>query len=260
MLEYMRVVAVREYGGEVLGPIVLSIIRQFVQLTAHRFIDAELLEELRGIADVTAVSGFGLTDLILLNIGYDLIARCTAAVIQVKMQSARIKPVLVRGMDWDCACFTGRVVDVTVVRAGRPLAIMSVWPGIIGALTGIRLPSAHTPRDGYVFAINYRQLNDSLLTNVVFAIVHGALPVSLLCRRVLLTDRLYDDAKQHLLTSPIMSPTYVTLVGPHTDDGAIITRDRSQQRSAAVAIEEIKNARTINATQSSCKSARANEL
>jgi hypothetical protein len=120
VLSYMQLVARIEFGGPVFGPLVSGFVKGVAEHRAparatttpkataatngaastvsSEWIPSSLRLELSGIATHTSKVGFCYSDLLLLNIGYDTLARCTSAVIQRKNGSI----VHVRNMDWDC--------------------------------------------------------------------------------------------------------------------------------------------------------------
>jgi len=76
-------------------------------------------EEMAGIASVTSAVGLTYDRLVLLNIGYDCIARCTSAVVQPALDDPAINvlpaPFHARHFDWDSPELIGMVRELCIL-------------------------------------------------------------------------------------------------------------------------------------------------
>lgn len=196
-------------GSSVVEPVLSALAR-----CGHVYYGAEL----KGIAKA---SGLPLGRVVMLQIAYEAFAACTSIVVD----GADGHPLHIRTMDWEMEALKALTVELDFVRAGEVVCRASSWAGYVGVLTGLR-PGA------FSVSVNYRRTergsNDplgALLTNVKRGAVRHW-PVSFLVREVLTDCGDFRAALGALASSELMAPTYLTLCGTQTGEGAIITRGR----------------------------------
>lgn len=92
-----------EFGGTLVGGAVIWTLARIAASSSRWYLDADLKAELEGIVEgarAVGVRGLTFDKLLVLNLGYDLLARCTSAVVQPPGGGA---PIHLRNMDWDAS-------------------------------------------------------------------------------------------------------------------------------------------------------------
>lgn len=213
LADYVAEVETKEYGS------VLSVLlRTGVSWVSRLHIDEEFQRELKGIAEITAEVGLNYDKLLVLNLGYDLLARCSSAVVECPNGGG---PVHLRNMDWDAEVFWPLTVDVKFRRAGQLVMTATTWVGLVGIQTGMR-------EGGWSLGINYRQVDKpwAIIKNI-FGFVQGAHPISFLMRRCLQDIGDFRSAVERLATAPLMAPSYLTVAGTARGQGVVLERSRA---------------------------------
>ena len=218
-----------------------------------RYMPARLLLQalpLEHRADVLALStllGVPLGMLALLQLVYEAFSLdvlsgdglgCTAIVVS----SASSPPLLARTLDW--AWLDGLddlLVELVVVRSGRPLYRCTSFVGYVGVLTGMRYQSAEASTEGdggYAICINYRKpypgrwlpdgtpdldrppwQRNGVLRAAAWHALRGGWPVASLLRDVLERCASYAEARATLLSARLVAPCYLSLVGTQASEG-----------------------------------------
>ncbi len=263
VLAYIREVQIRDFGGEQIGPRFVSLLATCASWLSRAHTPAYLREELLGFAEVTASKGLDYDKLLLLNLGYDFLARCTSAIVEVKDKP----PVHLRHMDWDCPALVnmvskttlrhnccprltlmcGQVIDCEFQKGGLTVFRSVTWAGFVGVCTGMRLSLPHQASDahsglhdndtkretgGYSVSLNYRRTGPEahLALNVLGGLCNHW-PITFLLRNVLQTTADFRSALTQVEQAKLMAPCYITLCGSKSGEGAICTRDRHQART-----------------------------
>lgn len=106
---------IAEFGS--VGPWFAAVIKASFAGGWRLVMPPELSEELEGIADITTKHGLDYKTLLLLNLGYDLVARCTSIVVPAVDGT----PCLLRNMDWESPVLHATTIDVEFVSGGQTL-------------------------------------------------------------------------------------------------------------------------------------------
>ena len=123
LVEYFNTTEREEYG-RCAG----SVIRSVGSVMSQIHTDGDLCQELQGIAELTAGIGLTYDRLLLLNCGYDVLARCTSAVVS----SPGGAPAHLRNMDWDAEAFWPLTMQVEFQRGGETVFSGVGWAGFVG--------------------------------------------------------------------------------------------------------------------------------
>jgi hypothetical protein len=177
-----------------------------------------IIDELTGIAAITTEFGLTYEKLMVLNVGYSLLARCTSGNVDSKDGS----PYHFRTMDWDMEILRKLTIEVEYQKKGVPVFIATQWVGFVGILTGMRV-------SGWSISLNYRYLGLFLLRNFL-SVLASYEPIEFLIRELLEGEPEYDKAIKALSSAYLVSPCYLTVTGNKTGEGCIITRDRQEEQ------------------------------
>jgi len=159
------------------------------------------------------------------NLGYEVTDACTS----ILAQTPDGKILHGRNLDfWDGMGFTDALKDLAVdidwQKGGKTIFTTSSIAGFVGVLSGIK-------RGAFSVTINtrfYPEGIQELFYEVIVAITEdGAELVSLLTRDVLMNDKDYTTALNHLSNGPLVADVYYTLAGANPGEGAIISRNRT---------------------------------
>ena len=112
---------VDEFGT--VGPWFAALIKASFATGWRLIMTSELSEEIEGIAEITAKHGLDYRTLLVLNIGYDLVARCTSIV----APTADGTPCLLRNMDWESPVLHSTTIDVEFLAGGKVLYRVRNW-------------------------------------------------------------------------------------------------------------------------------------
>lgn len=117
-----------------------------------------------------------------------------------------------RTMDWEMAFdLRAHTIDVEFYDERGPVCVATTWPGYVGILTGMRLPSQHrTVSDAYAISLNTRVCKDGFVANFVSYLL-GGWPAGNLMRRVLMSCQTYDDAVRDLRSTRLIAPCFITV-------------------------------------------------
>lgn len=123
----------------------------------------------------------------MINIGYDYLARCTSAVLELggeekgKARDSSYFPLHLRAMDWNMSSLRDLTVDLSFNRGGETVYKATSWVfagglfgvlnpflkvGFVGLMTGMRMNNGHAG-EGYSVSINYRELGGTILPNLI---------------------------------------------------------------------------------------------
>ena len=165
--------------------------------------------------------------LLLLQLVYESFAACTSVIVRTKTH-----PIHIRTMDWDLPILRKLTFQGKFKIKNKTIFIGTSWAGYIGILTGMRYKQ-NKKQESFSVSINYRQTVEcykspyaQYLRNI-YRTITGCWPVSYLVREVLTHSHDYDIALKHFRSEELISPTYITICGEKTRNGAIITRNRS---------------------------------
>lgn len=170
--------------------------------------------EIEGIANQIGVSAGKIASLQLM---YEASTACTSIVTQGKDGV----PVHIRTMDWEMEFLTPLTVEVDFYQNDEKVFTGTTWPGYVGILTGMK-------PNGYTVSINYRRSKETLLTNALNALT-SAWPIGFLVRHSLTKYSTYSAALEIFRNSRLIAPVYIIISGTQESEGAIVTRDRSEE-------------------------------
>jgi len=182
----------------------------------------EFLSELEGIAKLTAIHGLTLNKLILLNIGHDYLARCTAGVIELNKSIIHI-----RTMDWENprAILEKMTFTIDYIRDGKIIYKGVSWLGMVGLYTGMN--------ENIAINLNYREkdnniFNSSILTSFIAGFFRGYSVTGMIIRQVLEKNSSYESSFLDLCLEPLISPCYLIISGKSRYH--VITRGRDDYK------------------------------
>jgi len=219
---------------DVVGGIVtfvpLWLLHFFCKLFLRSVRDAEEMEELRGIAEVT---GLQVYLLVTLNVLLDVLLGCSSGGARVvdPSRSAKSKMVHFRTLDWGMTELRRVVVRLDFIKAKgqTPYASSITYAGFVGVLTGVRKDLS--------LSLNFRRThNDShkKTSNLLYAlhqvlVLLGWRPsIASVLRRFLLNDEKennYDSLKTYILTRECRSTAcYLTLC--NGSEVTVLEKDR----------------------------------
>jgi acid ceramidase len=213
----------RPWKGTV-QPLLHDMVSEFEQLGldeslvapyAQSLIEEELLLELQGLTEILEVP---LHRLLLANLYVDVLKLllspsmlgCTAFAAMTERG-----PILARNLDWSSE--HRRLATQTIVVRFRygtgPVLFQTVtWPGFVGCLSGVA-PGR--------FALSY----NAVLSDDAW---QPACPTSMLFRQWLQTLTSFDQAKQAMCSTPLMSDGLFMLVGTQPEEWLVIERTPAQ--------------------------------
>lgn len=113
--EFIVKTEIDEFGA--IGPFFTAGIKMVFAANWRLILTPELSQELEGIAEITSKFGLDYRTLLILNIGYDLVARCTSAVTHAPDGT----PYLLRNMDWESPVLHSMTIEVNFMSAGKIL-------------------------------------------------------------------------------------------------------------------------------------------
>lgn len=93
-------------------------------------LDPIFVQEMRGISKR---SGISLRKIIMLNVGYDFLAKCTSSIVYDKKNN---KIWHLRNMDWDSNLLRKMTIHVKFMHNGQVAYEAVTWLGFVGILTG----------------------------------------------------------------------------------------------------------------------------
>lgn len=128
-----------------------------------------------------------------------------------------------RNLDWNIpAELRNFVMTVKFTQNGQHVFTGGTIVGYMGILTGLKPGS-------FSVSIDERGLGGDLLGNTIMALTNkNSLQPSHLLRKTLMEANNYDEAVQMLSTAPLIAPVYYIIAGVSTNDGALLTRDRTK--------------------------------
>lgn len=177
---YLDSVETEDFGR--LGPYLSSIV---TKAAIYRTFSTEELIEINSMGEITSEYGITSKDLIKLNLGYDLLARCTSIVCTDKSD----KNWHIRTMDWDLPYMREITINLTIKKNGKTLAQITSWPGFIGFLTGLRcMENKENNEFPWSISLNYRKIknnSDFAYSYNFYHILRKSYPVSLAIRNAI---------------------------------------------------------------------------
>jgi len=166
--------------------------------------------EVKGISDATGIS---LTEILLLNLVYDLTATCTS-IVAVNSQG-----LVMHGRNQDYPQFFSTVlVQVNYIRNGSLLFKATTFAGFVGVPTGMN--------SQFSISLNQRTTNGSLWENAFEALFRGAINPTYLARELLTSNLPFDQVRTALSSTYIIAPIYYTIAGTKPGEGTVLSRNR----------------------------------
>lgn len=218
--QYVDDSAVEDFGAT-LGKSLLNVVSWTLSSTGKSGLTPELHQELEGISKY---SGLSMAKLLLLNIGYDLLARCTSIV----SQTTDGHPFHLRTLDWgEEGCILRELTfDAIFTRGGVDLFRATTQAGFVGIFTGMRYVDDQD--GGYSVSLNYRQVTNSsgAVAWNAWGLLTQAWPLGPMLRHTLQHYPSYREALDFFTTARIVAPCYLIIAGLNRDEGALVTRDR----------------------------------
>jgi len=189
----------------------------------RRLASREVYAELQGLAAALEGTGWTVATLAAFNLGYEVVARCTSACVQIPATPVDTMAHL-RNMDWDMPTMRKVTLHLTFMREGAEVFQGIGWLGLVGLWTGCRKGVASV-------SLNYRKSRQGALHGALsnFAMLtQGAWASSLLLRHTLESPAVtsYDDVVQLLSGTRLLSPCYLIAAGPDPGQSLILERDR----------------------------------
>ena len=183
------------------------------------YLPPEYAAEIVGLANTVGVS---VTDMIFVNILYDITAACTSIVAQTSNNTI----IHARNLDYALAAELRNLTIIIDVRRNNKTVYTGItYAGMVGIATGQK-PNAFTislnqRNKGFRIENLYQILLDRESRFVTFEI------------RSVLESAIgnFRSTVLHFLTIPLMAPCYIILGGVQPDEGAVITRAREAELS-----------------------------
>lgn len=204
------------FNAYVIFPIFFTI----VMLTSW-LLDPIFVQEMRGISKR---SGISLRKIIMLNVGYDFLAKCTSSVVYDKKNN---KIWHLRNMDWDSNLLRKMTIHVKFMHDGQVAYEAVTWLGFVGILTGatsrLAIYNFHVMNKDFNYKIsgpatislNFRKENNWILRNIVRYFI-GKQPASFAIRRWLQDgddNKLFDTIAPCYLIIGTSSKLYLYELG-----------------------------------------------
>eukprot|EP01080_Neovahlkampfia_damariscottae_P001500 gene1500-12117_t len=207
----------REFGSSSFSQTCLSILNN-IQNTQQT-----LIEEMKGIAEITEKeAGLTFEDILSLNIGYDLLARCTSGNVE---DPINFKGVFhFRNMDWDMEALRPLTIDVEYVKNDQVVFTTTTWVCFVGVLTGM----TNNTKNGWSISLNFRWCDSSAIWNY-FSFLFQHEPIEFIIRNALEKNLSFDEAVKYLKKTKIIAPCYLVISGCNKGEGILITRNRSDE-------------------------------
>lgn len=149
-----------------------------------------------------------------------------------------------RTLDWDSPHLQSLTVNLEVYRDNQLLYKATTFAGLVGILTGCK-------SNAFGVAVNFRSSkeeeseDENQNESENQQVEQFRLPISFLIRHILDTSSTYSNTISKLVSTPIMAPCYIIVVGVGIE-GAVITRNEIN--------EEQRRTLTKYSTQSSPQS------
>jgi len=190
------------------------------------------------IEAVAKMAGYPVDDFCLLQIAYEVAAKCTSIIAKMPVdqtsgnspRGARKVPLHCRTLDWGALFLRDLACEITFVRGEEMVFKASTWAGYLGVLTGMR-PGC------FSVSINYRKsankADGSLVQNFERGL-NGAWPVGYLVRHLLSRPDApdYEAARLLFSSAKLMAPVYFTVGGISEDEGCVISRGPERNMEA----------------------------
>ncbi|GMS99921.1 hypothetical protein PENTCL1PPCAC_22096 [Pristionchus entomophagus] len=195
----------------------------------NEMIDQPYQDEIAGIAKATGVP---VGEIVMYNIFYEIFTVCTS-VISVDEQG---KVWHARNLDfglflgWDpethdwmiTAILRKMIVNINWMRGGKLIYKSNNFAGFIGIYNGMK------PGEFAVTANERFQEKDEGGHTGIIEWLNGTMPdgkwMTWLARETMENMNTYDEAKEHLMNTEMLSPVYYILSGTKPDEACIITR------------------------------------
>jgi hypothetical protein len=205
---------IRKTLGFVAAYITFPIFFTLVSLTSW-ILDPELLKEMKGISKY---SGISLRNVLMLNIGYDFLAKCTSSTVYDERNN---KIWHLRNMDWDSDLLRDMTIHVRFIEDDAIKYECITWIGFVGIMTAARhlIPkntcnninitkntcsnNCICPQGKCTISLNFRKEDNMILRNI-FRYLVGYQPCSFAIRRWLQ----YGNNKELFST---LAPCYLTI-------------------------------------------------
>jgi hypothetical protein len=171
------------------------------------------IDELRGISKHT---GIDLSQLILMQLCYEVCACCTSIVIDKDINTFHY-----RTMDWEMDELKDLTIEVSFLKDGKELYRASCWAGYVGVLTGVRKGLASV-------SLNYRRSSNGTIMSNLNSMIAGNWPAGFLIRHALEVSTSTKQIFNYLSNSDLISPCYIIINGPVPGTGRILVRDRNK--------------------------------
>jgi len=224
LIEDMNKTEKEEFGEGFIGKWIVKILKLLLSWFCWLVLPQEIIEEIKGIAKQTEEYGLKYEQLLMLNLGYDFVARCTSLVVNRLKGSKNEAPLLLRNMDWDLEAFRGLVIEVDFQKKGKTVYKGTSFVFTTGLFTGMRVPTSNN--EGYCVSLNYRKTNEYPHWNLLSFFTRGW-PSSFLIRHILESVPSYRQAIGMFATNRMIAPCYFIVSGSQKGEGSIITRNRT---------------------------------
>lgn len=179
-----------------------------------------LIEEIEGIAKETKEFGLDFNNLLILNLGYSVLARCTSGCIESKDNDNIFH---FRNMDWDMEVLRELTFDADFRKNDKTVFLATQWVGYVGVLTGMRVKDDQG--NGWTLSLNFRNCCGSLLSNLS-SMLFGSDSIEFLIRDTLQNEPTFEAAVKILSSTSIVSPCYLVITGTKNGQGVLLTRER----------------------------------
>ncbi|KAL9658529.1 hypothetical protein ABK040_006068 [Willaertia magna] len=249
---YLDKIAKEEVGGA--APLAMFFSSWFIKNILQTMSD-DMIEELQGMAELTSGMGLTFERLLHLNIGYSLVAMCTAATVKEEDSISKKENngiFHLRNLDWDyeiSEAFRELTVDVDFVRGNELIFRTTTFVGMNGILTGMKYKTIkpqtstsstllddgvnnhHQSLDtctGFSISLNYRKEHlgnefIGILKNVLSGYI-GFWPVEYLLRKVFEEANSMEMAIKYFEKNSIVAPCYLLICGEN--DSYLLTMNR----------------------------------
>jgi len=206
-----------------LVPLALQPLFDDISLNLDRYFPTEYVREINGLYALVRENGYGDQLTLSMIVGMNMIYEWTSACTSIVAEDTQGVMWHGRNLDWSFDGYSLYNISMFAdYKAGGVTQYSGVsWAGYVGLLTGLNS----------AFSITVDQRDQNYPAGVpdnVEAIKNGSQLVAFFVREVLTNNKTFSDAVNALANVPVAAPVYLIVGGAQTDQGAVVTRDRTK--------------------------------
>ncbi|GMS90722.1 hypothetical protein PENTCL1PPCAC_12897, partial [Pristionchus entomophagus] len=190
----------------------------------HKMLDQPYRDEIQGIADA---SGIPLGQIVMYNLIYEIIAGCTSVVAADENGSLFHARNLDFGLwigwnpighEWELSrALSNNIVNIRWLRGGKVLYKSNNFAGFVGVYNGVK-------QGKFALTANARGGSDHPVMHWFAGETPNAKWMTWLARETMENDNTYAEAKEHLMSTELLSNVYYILSGTKPDEACVISR------------------------------------